>query len=63
MKYAAMAMLLLVSVVAAFLIYKSLSDGDGIRAICKDGTISKSKTNKGTCSRHGGVHQWTIGER
>lgn len=59
MKYIAMALLLMVSAIASALIYKSLSDGDGIRAICNDGTISKSKTNRGTCSGKGGVHQWT----
>ncbi|WP_237386262.1 DUF3761 domain-containing protein [Xenorhabdus sp. Sc-CR9] len=27
-------------------------------ALCKDGTYSKSKSNKGVCSRHGGVAKW-----
>lgn len=30
-----------------------------IMATCKDGTVSYSKHRSGTCSRHGGVHQWS----
>ncbi|MDR0217581.1 MAG: DUF3761 domain-containing protein [Enterobacteriaceae bacterium] len=28
------------------------------KALCKDGTYSKSKSRKGTCSKHGGVAKW-----
>jgi serine/threonine-protein kinase len=30
----------------------------GATAICKDGTISFSQHQSGTCSRHGGVRKW-----
>jgi hypothetical protein len=30
----------------------------GATAKCKDGTLSKSKTHSGACSKHGGVAEW-----
>lgn len=63
MKYIVIAIMLIASAVACFVMYGAFSQGSGIRAICRDGSVSKSKTNKGTCAHHGGVHQWTIGER
>jgi hypothetical protein len=30
----------------------------GVTAICKDGTYSYSQSQRGTCSRHGGVKEW-----
>jgi hypothetical protein len=30
----------------------------GATAKCKDGTVSKSKTHSGACSKHGGVAEW-----
>ena len=29
-----------------------------VSAMCKDGTYSTSKRDKGTCSKHGGVRLW-----
>ena len=34
------------------------SDVSGASARCKDGTLSYSKTRRGTCSWHGGVAEW-----
>ena len=28
-------------------------------AVCRDGSVSHSKHHSGTCSRHGGVAQWS----
>ena len=33
--------------------------GQGVSAICNDGTLSRSRTRSGTCSQHGGVREWT----
>lgn len=59
MKYAAMAGLLIAAMIAAYVIFKTTTGPSGIRAICVDGTVSISKTNKGTCSHHGGVDRWS----
>jgi hypothetical protein len=32
--------------------------GKPVRADCKDGTISYSKSRSGACSSHGGVAKW-----
>lgn len=59
MKHAALAGLIIAAMIAGYVIYRSITGSSGIRAICVDGSISLSKTNKGTCSRHGGVERWT----
>lgn len=58
MKNAALAGLLIAAMIAGYVIFKTVTGPSGIKAICKDGTISLSKTNRGTCSKHGGVERW-----
>jgi hypothetical protein len=38
---------------------KAASAPDGATAKCNDGTYSSSQTRSGTCSRHGGVAEWS----
>ncbi len=58
MKYAAIVGLLIAAGIAAFVIFKTTTGPTGIKAICMDGSISMSKHNKGTCSKHGGIDKW-----
>ena len=59
MKWFSIACLIITLIVVIFVCYFSFSGGEGIRAVCKDGTISQSKNRNGTCSGHGGVAAWT----
>lgn len=52
------AVILLASVIAYY-----LTPTHEPMAQCKDGTVSYSKHRSGTCSRHGGVLQFTKGSR
>lgn len=58
MKHAGLAGLVIAAMIAGYVIYRSITGSVGIRAICFDGTASLSKTNRGTCSKHGGVERW-----
>lgn len=58
MKHAALAGLVIAAMIAGYVIFKTVTGSNGIKAICMDGTISLSKTNKGTCSKHGGIDKW-----
>ena len=60
MKYFGAGCIVVTILIAVFVIFSAFNDGDGIRAVCEDGTISKSKHNRGTCSGHGGVKIWAI---
>lgn len=62
MKNAAFAVFVIAALIAAYVIYRSITGGSGIKAICNDGTISMSKKNQGTCSHHKGVERWTKDE-
>lgn len=63
MKHAALAGLVIAAMIAGYVIFKTATGQSGIRAICNDGTVSLSKTNRGTCSKHGGVERWTKDEQ
>lgn len=63
MKHAALAGLVIAAMIAGYVIYRSITGSSGIRAICIDGTASLSKTNRGTCSKHGGVERWIKDEQ
>jgi hypothetical protein len=58
MKNAALAGLVIAAIIAGYVILKTATGSSGIKAICNDGTVSLSKTNRGTCSKHGGVERW-----
>ncbi len=57
---------------AAFVMFSVLVVGDrlifsyvvnsvpSVSAQCEDGTFSTSKTDSGTCSKHGGVKVWVV---
>lgn len=54
--------LVIAALIASYIIFKTVTGENGVRAICVDGTVSFSKTNKGTCSYHQGVDRWTRDE-